>query len=207
MTSQEMRNDPLFMRNSFAGIGRWEIPVIRKQNLLLDDIGLIAYSDTRSDDVPDNTVRGVHFFVDDYRFTSIYYHPEKSLDKLSQYAFLLSPDYSTYADMQYWRQLESVAHSRWVGAYWQSEGLTVISTVTWSDIRSYGFCFDGIEKHSIVAVSMIGCKCEKSAFIRGYNAMLEKIQPSAIICFGLPFPEMSGNIIVVDYIASRKVVR
>lgn len=41
----------------------------------------------------------------------------------------------------------------------------------------------------------------------GYNAMLEKIEPSKIICFGTPFSEMDGNIIAVDYAESRKVVR
>ena len=43
--------------------------------------------------------------------------------------------------------------------------------------------------------------------MRGYYAMLEKIQPETIICFGTPFPEMQGNIVTVDYRASRKVVR
>ena len=33
------------------------------------------------------------------------------------------------------------------------------------------------------------------------------MDPEAIICFGKPFAEMKGNIIVVDYNASRKVVR
>ena len=97
---------------------------------------------------------------------------------------------------------------RWVGAFWQSKGLTVIPTISWSDTRSYGFCFDGIEKSSIVAVGMVGCKTDnKSAFLRGYNAMLEHIDPIAIICFAAPFPEMQGNIIAVDYLDSRKVVR
>lgn len=43
--------------------------------------------------------------------------------------------------------------------------------------------------------------------MRGYDAMLERIHPVAIICFGNPFPEMQGNIVAVDYLASRKVVR
>lgn len=29
--------------------------------------------------------------------------------------------------------------------------------------------------------------------------MLKRIQPSAIICFGIPFEEMQGNIFEVDY--------
>ena len=207
MTSVSMRENSLFMRNDFLTVGKWEIPVIRKQDIPLDDVRLIACSDTRANDCEENTKCGVHFYVDDYRFSGIYNNPERSLEKYSQYAFLLTPDNSTYADMNYWRQLESIAHSRWVGAYWQSCGLVVIPTISWSDPRSYSFCFDGVEHGSIVSVGMIGCKRAKDDFLRGYNAMLESIDPSAILVFGTPFPEMDGNIVPVDYRSSRKVVR
>ncbi len=207
MTSKLMREDPLFTRNSFETMGKYEMPVVKKQSLPTDDIKLIAYSDTRANDNEINKACGVHFFVDDYRFEGIYTHPEKSLDKLSQYAFLLTPDYSTYADMNIWRQIESVAHGRWVGAFWQSKGLNVHSTLSWSTPRSYGFCFDSVEKGSVVAVGMIGCKKNKVNFMRGYDVMRKVIDPEAIICLGEPFPEMTGNIISVDYNESRKVVR
>lgn len=89
----------------------------------------------------------------------------------------------------------------------QSKGLTVIPTVSWSTPASYSYSFDGIEKGAIVAIGMIGCKKNKSDFMHGYNTMLERIQPEAIICFGNPFSEMTGNLITVDYCASRKAVR
>jgi len=120
---------------------------------------------------------------------------------------LLTPDYSTYADMNYWRQIESIAHSRWIGAYWQDEGQLVIPTISWSTPDSFEFCFDGVEKHSVVAVGMIGCKRSKREFLQGYNEMMFRIEPDAIICFGKPFDEMEGNLISVDYRSSRKVVR
>lgn len=206
-TSKGMRSDQLFMRNEYPGRGKWNIPLVKKQTLDIENISLIACSDTRSNDCIENTKCGVHFFVDDYRFNGIYNNPEKSLKKYSQYAFLLSPDFSTYADMNLWRQIESVAKNRWCGAFWQSKGLTVIPTISWSTPRSYDFCFDGIEKSSIVAIGMIGCKSNKTEFLRGYNTMLEKIAPEAIICFGEPFDEMAGKIIPIDYHSSRKVVR
>lgn len=207
MTSSCMRENELFMRNKYTGQGRWNIPLVRKQGVDVENISLIAYSDTRKSDNDENRKSGVHFFVDDYRFEGIYVHPQNSLNKLSQYAFLLTPDFSLYADMAAWRQVENVAKNRWVGAYWQEHGLTVIPTISWSTPTSFAFCFDGVEKNSIVAIGMIGCKQERLAFMRGYNAMLEHIQPEAIICFGSPFPEMDGNIISVDYRLSRKVVR
>jgi hypothetical protein len=109
--------------------------------------------------------------------------------------------------MNYWRQLESVAHSRWVGAYWQDQGQVVVPTISWSTPESFEFCFDGIEEGAIVAIGMIGCKRSKGEFMLGYNEMLSRINPEAIICFGTPFPEMQGRIIDIDYLKSRKVVR
>lgn len=110
--------------------------------------------------------------------------------------------------MNPWRQIESVAKNRWVGAYWQSKGLTVYPTISWSNSRSFDYCFDGVEKGSTVAIGMIGAKKDnKRNFMLGYNEMLRRIEPEHIICFGKPFEEMKGNLIVVDYVESRKVVR
>ena len=202
-----MRDNPLFMRNSFATTGKWGIPLVKKQELTTENIMLVACSDTRANDNEANKKKGVHFFVDDYRFSGIYDNPERTLERYSQYAFLLTPDFSTYSDMDLWRQLESVAKNRWVGAYWQSKGRIVIPTVSWSTPRSFEFCFDGVEQHATVAVSTLGCKKAKIDFMRGYEVMLEKLRPEAIICFGDPFSEMQGNLLVVDYRESRKVVR
>ena len=152
-------------------------------------------------------IRVCIFFVDDYRFESVYTHPEKALERYGKYKFLLTPDYSLYADMNLWRQIESVGKSRWVGAKWQSAGKIVIPTISWGRSRTYEFCFDGIEKHSIVAIGMIGCRSEKTGFLQGYFQMMRTLEPDAVICLGKPFDEMEGNIIAVDYLASRKVVR
>lgn len=35
--------------------------------------------------------------------------------------------------------------------------------------------------------------------MQGYNEMLKRVEPKAIICYCDPFPEMTGNIITVDY--------
>lgn len=207
MTSKTMRDNPLFMRNNFKASGKWGLPLIQKQNLSTDNIMLVACSETRANDNEENKQKGVHFFVDDYRFNGIYDNPDRTLARYSQYSFLLSPDFSTYTDMELWRQLQSVAKNRWVGAYWQSKGLTVIPTISWGLSQSYEFCFDGVEKGATVAIGMIGCKQSKLNFMRGYNEMLRKLEPEKIICFGSPFDEMQGNIITVDYRDSRKVVR
>lgn len=207
LTSKNFRTSSLFLRNSFPSQGKYNIPLIRRQNYDISNISLIACSNTKNNDTSNNISKGVHFFVDDYRFNGIFNNPERSLDKFSQYAFLLSPDFSTYQEMPLWRQIESVAKNRWCGAYWQSKGKIVFPTISWSNSLSYDFCFNGVEKNSIVAVGMIGCKNNKKDFMRGYNEMLDRIEPQAIICVGSPFNEMEGNLIICDYMDARKGVR
>jgi hypothetical protein len=81
----------------------------------------------------------------------------------------------------------------------------VIPTVNWGDESSFDFCFEGIEKGSVVAVSTYMAsehdnRCDqKEWFLAGYNEMLRRIEPEKIICYNTPFPEMQGNIIDVDY--------
>lgn len=201
------RNDPLFLRNGFDTSGRLGFPLIKRQVLDISDIHLISCGDARSNDSSLHKKCGVHFYVDDYRFTSIYNNPDKSLKKYSQYKFLLTPDFSTYSEMDPWRQIESIAHSHWCGAYWQAHGLTVVPTITWSTPSSYLYCYEAIEKHCIVSVGMIGCKREnRRQFMMGYNEMLRRIEPEYIICVGKPFPEMQGNIIIPKYEAYGREV-
>ena len=206
MRTKEYRNSDKFLRNEFESRGVWGFSLIKKQEIDLNTVELIACSDTSRHDTQ-NLNKGVHFFTDDYRFESLYMHPERTLDKYSKYRFLLTPDYSLYSEMELWKQIDSIGKARWVGAYWQSKDLLVVPTISWAQPSSYKFCFDVIEHNSVVAVGMIGCKGSRIAFMKGYNAMLEAIDPSAIICFGSPFPEMEGNIISVDYLSSRKVER
>lgn len=194
-------------RSSFESVGRWGIPLVRRQGLVEGEIGLIAFSDTRAHDIEANTCKGVHFFIDDPRFEGIYESPGKSLTKLSQYRFLLTPDHSIYADMEPWMQLGSVARSRWVGAYWQRHGLTVYPTMSWGTAQTFEFCFKGFERGGTVAIATYACRRAKSLYLLGYYEMMRQLDPEHIICLGEPFPEMREVDIVIDYLKARKAVR
>ncbi len=81
-------------------------------------------------------------------------------------------------------------------------------SVGWATPYTYRFCFKGIERNAPVAVTTNGNRREKRGYMHGYDAMLEAVAPSAIICLGKPFPEMRGNIIHVPYdIYRRREVR
>lgn len=70
----------------------------------------------------------------------------------------------------------------------------VIPSVCCAGEKSYDFCFDGIEEGSVVAISTYRRERYKTEIMKSYNKMLEVIKPSAIICYGDPFPETKGNI-------------
>lgn len=186
----------MFLRNQFKSVGMFKLPLIKKQEISLEDVSLIGYDKINQSNDYKSTV---HFFLDDYRFESIYNNPEKKIETLKKFNAVLSPDFSMFVEMPIALQLFSTFKNRWVGAYLQEQGITVIPTVRWGDLTSFNFCFDGIEKGCAVAVSTIGVKKEKAHFMLGYNEMLSRIKPSKIICYGKPFDEMKGDIIEIDY--------
>lgn len=198
MKSEDFRNDPFFLRNQFSGYGIFEMPVIKKQDINLDNVSLIGYDKTKLGDKSE-TQKLVHFFLDDYKFEVMWNDPEPRLIKLNQYRGVLSPQFSVYYTMPTSLQIYNTFRSRWCGAYFQSKGINVIPTVLWGLPQSYWYCFDGIEKGSIVAVSTIGVRKEKDFFMQGFNEMLKRIHPSTVICYGKAFDEMKGNIIEVSY--------
>ena len=207
MHSIEARSKQTFLRNEFDAFGKWNMPIVKKNGLDLVGVNLIGYPDIKTNDIDENKQRGIHFYIDDYKMEGLYYTPERSIHRIAQYKFVITPDYSLYRDMPKAVQLFNVFRSRWCGAFWQSKGITVIPNVSWGDSTTFEFCFDGIEEGSIVAVGTIGCKRSKLAFMRGYNEMLKRIKPSTIICYGSPFEEMEGNIIPIDYNSTRRVNR
>ena len=65
MTSSEMRERQSFLRNEFLCVGKYDIPIIRRE-CPLDNIELISYNDTSCNEKIVNRSKGVHFFIDDY---------------------------------------------------------------------------------------------------------------------------------------------
>ncbi len=77
-------------------------------------------------------------------------------------------------------------------------GIAVVPTVSWDRYPSLDFCFDGIEDGCVVAIATYACRLDRTAFLRGYSAMLERIRPEAVICYGNPFPGMGGPLVVIQ---------
>lgn len=202
MQSNEYQNEKRekkakLVRGGFQSDSRYGIPLIKKQDIDVSKIELWGYTKAKAND-KENQHKTIHFYTYDWLFESVFTKPEVAMEKLDQYYALLTPDFSTYKDMPLAVQMWSVFKSRWCGAYWQKQGMRVIPTVTWGTPSSFDFCFDGIECGSVVAVSTYAKENNERGFMVGYNKMLEVLKPSAIICYGDPFPSMTGNIKVIN---------
>lgn len=190
---QKVKNKRLLVRNELETVGKYQIPLIKKQDIDLDTISLLSYVNAKKDD-KENAFKTLHFFTHDWLFDKVYDKAFDEEEKIKQYYALLSPDFSMFTDMPLALQINSVFKNRWCGAHWQSLGLRVIPTVSWGDERSFEFCFDGVEQGSVVAVCTYYRENDEESFMLGYNKMLEIIKPSAILCYDEPFKAMKGNI-------------
>jgi hypothetical protein len=138
----------------------------------------------------------VHFFLDDYRFETVWNRPVKALEALRPYHTLLTPDFSLYRDWPLLLQLWNTYRSRWCGRFWQEEGFTVIPTVSWSTAVSYDFCFLGVPRRSVVAVSAVGVNLspgsrqamaaplEYRLFVDGFTEMVRRLEPTVVLSYG-----------------------
>lgn len=194
------------VRNEFKTIGKYGMPLIKKQDIDLDKIELWNYTKTKLRD-DDNKHKTIHFFTYDWLFENVYEKPEIAMEKLSQYYAILSPEFSLYWDMPKALQIYSTFKNRWCGAFFQKHGMRVIPTVCCAGSESYDFCFDGIEQGSVVAISTYCREEYKKEFMKSYNKMLEMVKPSAIICYGTPFDEMKGNIKVIDPFNKEELIK
>lgn len=199
MTSKEVRGSEKILRNNYVGDEFYGIPEIKKNNFEPINFEFMGFDRIGTKKVG-NEDKTIHFFIDDNKFNTIYDNPHKHMEKLARFNAVLTPDFSLYTDMPIALQINNVFKNRWCGAFWQDYGLKVIPTVSWSDSKSYDFCFIGIEKNSIVAISTLGVKKEKENFMNGYNEMLKRLNPEIILCYDKPFPEMKGNVIYINYL-------
>jgi hypothetical protein len=166
------------------------IPALQHASIDLLPSWLIPYR-TRVRCQQELTDGAVHFFLDDYRFETVWNRPHKALEALAPYDVLLTPDFSLYRDWPLSLQIHNVYRSRWCGCFWQSLGYRIIPTISWSTAESYGFCFLGAPRRSVLAIGTAGVNLnhplEYQLFVDGFREMVRRLQPSRVLCYG-PVP-------------------
>lgn len=135
----------------------------------------------------ENKRQYVHFYMHDKYFADVLTSTTKYLALLKQFDGVITPDCSLAIGQSACLQQTNTYFSRAVGFYLQKNGIPVIPNIRWSDESSFGYCFLGVPKRSIVSVSTHGCirsKEQKEMFKKGISAMLDELQPKDVLVHG-----------------------
>ena len=176
----------------------WQMPIIKKCDYIPQR--LIGFNYALSSDDKD---AGLHCFIDDYQFERLWNDPKKYVEVLKSYDCFLTPDYSLYSDMTEAMRIWNTYRSRLIGAFYQQQGITVIPTVSWCERPTFKYCFKGIEKGGVVAISTIGVKEDDDAFKiwkDGTREMIKQIEPQTILVYGgkVDFDYKDINVVYFD---------
>ena len=171
----------------FSSTNSFGIPDIKKDEFEVKE--LIPYR------VDSNRNGTAHFFLDDYRFERCWRNPDSQIEELKKYDGVLSPDFSMYTNYPQAMQIWQVYRNRWCACYWQSLGIKVIPTISWSDEQSFKYCFLGVQKGSTVAIGTVGVlndEFAKTLFMQGFKEMLKQLEPKEILIYGNKLSELEG---------------
>lgn len=167
----------------YESSNQWGIPDLPRTTAA--PLRLIAYNDRWKVEHPADG-DAVHFFLDDYRFETMWSQPQRSLSRVMRAGLALTPDFSLWREMPLAMQLWQVYRSRWCGCWMRSNGVDVIPTLSWSTPESYQFAFAGVAQCSTVAVSSVGIRgadAEKG-YRRGLEAMMDVLKPDYVLVYG-----------------------
>ena len=135
----------------------------------------------------------VHFYIDDYLFERLWNNLERYLPMLRSFEGVIGPDFSQLANMPAPLRQWNCFRNRLMGQVIQNDGINYIHNVTWSLPDSYGYSFSGLTKGSIIAINsngIFGNDCSKYLWYKGYEEVLKRLEPSAIVRYG---PKMPGE--------------
>lgn len=130
---RETRNYENIQIMRFPGEGKYDIPAIGQAQF--EQADFIGFNYAKSEKHPQN--KAVHFFLDDYQFNRVWTYPDRYIEMLRRFRYVLSPDFSLYTDFPMAMQIYNHYRKHWIARYWQESGIKVIPTICWSSSESF----------------------------------------------------------------------
>lgn len=180
----------------YPGVGKYQFPEVYAVNELPDIKDWVQFNYMKTTRKKKSQT-GVNFYIVDQQFERVWNFPVRYGKELSQYAAVIGPDFSTFLDFPEAVRIWNTYRNRWLTRFWQDMGLTVIPEVGWGLEDSWDWCFDSLPKHSIVAVSNVGCmtnKVDRENFKKGYDEMLRRLEPTLVLFYCHKIENYDGNI-------------
>lgn len=183
----------------FPGVGKYQIPEIKPENIDIHKLEWIPFNYAKT--AKDRKTKGVHFYVDDYQFVRLWNTPDKYIELLSDFGAVCTPDFSQYTDMPVAMRIYNHYRKHWLGAYWQMMGIHVIPTICWSDEASFDWCFNGEPANSVISISSVGTQNNNIAsklFNTGCREAIKQLEPTQILWHGKCPEEFDWNVVKIE---------
>ncbi len=176
--------------------------------MLVGDPGIPALMDLHNTQIPKGMLpfqkigrckdhrQYVHFYMHDREFSRVLTATKRYLNVLKLFDGVITPDCSMLIGQAPCLQQTNTYFNRAVGFYLQKNGIPVIPNIRWSDESSFSYCFLGVPKRTIVCVSTHGCirsAEQRRMFRHGIGAMLEALQPTAVLVHGYMPEDIFGE--------------
>lgn len=175
--------DKLHTYHRFDSDNVWGIPTVEPEHRVPSWLWPYGVRIRSQDGLPADGA--LHFFIDDYRFETVWNRPNDTLEAPLHLGFALSPMFSVYYDWPLVCQLWNTYRNRWTARFWQANGISVIPTVAWGEEISWDFCFAGLPTRSVIATSGTGVTDEaRPVFEAGYREMVRRLQPELVVFYG-----------------------
>ena len=194
----------------FEGVGKYDIPMMLPVHIdNLANIPIQGFNYALKEKQPERM--GVHFFLHDYQFERVWNYPDRYTEVLKRFAFVLSPQFSTYNDMPLATKIYNKYRNNWCGRYWQECGIKVIPSIVWGDDINLEWCLDGVPKHSTIAISTMGDGRWGGYYgIRTfYDKTIETLEPDCILLYGkniIDDLKLRGNIVFKQMISTKVAI-
>lgn len=184
------------------------IPIVKKPSKLVIPTGITPFSYRNR---IQSETEAIGFYEMDEKFSDILKEPQKYAVEFKG-KIVITPDCSLYRDAPYAVAVANTYKNRTIGYVLQSQGAYVIPQVRWGNSLTYTnelfpdkVAFLGLEKHSIYAIGTYGCiqtKDDKEHFKAGLKAMIETLEPEAILVYG-----SMPKIVFGDFLNATKFVQ
>lgn len=129
----------------------------------------------------------IDFYIHDKEFARVLTNTPHYLDLFKRFESVLTPDCTLMVGQSRCLQETNTYMNRAVGFFLQKNGIRIIPNIRWSDESSFEYCFLGVPKGKMVAVSTHGCiktQRQKELFRTGFSAMLDALEPPIVLVHG-----------------------
>ena len=136
--------------------------------------------------IQDRKSEGLHFFEDDYKIERLWNTPNKYINLLSRFDYVIQTDFSLYFDFPVALQVYNKFRNHWLLNFYALHGISMIPNIRPSLPRFWEWSFVGYPISSVVAFSDIGCtkdKAVKKIIVQSYDEMIKRLSPVQILYF------------------------